>query len=465
MAIGSLDVLAIALYFIFLLFFAYLTRRNRSFSEFAIAKHSVPATLIFASLATTIVGPGFSIGFTSKSWANGYLYYYMVLPYALQVVLVGTFVAPKLAQYRDSRSLGEVMRTKYGKLTQVLSGLISAGLCVGFSAVMGKVGGSTLHDVTGWSLGLCIAVMTAVTALITFSGGLRATIATEALQFSLKAIVVPILVLIAVFSLPADMSSIADKANELTNNAYKQLSTWQIVGICISFMLGEALIPPYTNRALAAKTSDASRDGFIMAGLFCAVWLGMVAFLGIVAHSYLPPSTVGDNVLLEIGRKLLPQGIFGLLLATMIALIMSSQESVLNSAAVSFTSDVLAPLIKLSERMALIVAKSATLVLAALAAYAAQYSPSIIDGLLLLYAIWAPSILVPLVLGLFVQKTRPMAGVLSIVVGGGSSILWQQFAVSPNGPPAILVGLSLALGSYGLGHVAGRPIQQSEFDR
>jgi solute:Na+ symporter, SSS family len=462
MNMAPADLAVISLYFCFLLIFAYLTRRNRTFNEFAVAKHAIPATLVFASLATTIVGPGFSIGFTSKAWGTGYLYYYLVLPYALQVVLVGIFIAPKFTRFRDCRSLGDVMFKKYDTLAQLLTGIISVGLCTGFSAVMGKIGGSTLSEITGWPVATSITLMTGTTALVTFSGGLRATVATEALQFALKTAVLPLLVFFAVVHAPQSLTSIDHRAHELAQTGFNQLNFWQLLGISLSFMLGEALIPPYANRALAAKDTSASRTGFVLAGLFCIVWLAMVSFLGVAAHSYLPASTPGDNVFVDIGRTLLPEGVFGLLLATVIALVMSSQESVLNSAAVAFTSDIISPFAKISEKTALWAAKAATLLCAAVSIYSAQFAPSIIDGLLLLYSIWAPTILIPLILGLYLRRTRPLAGCLSIVAGGATSILWQYAPSNLKDIPPILVGLLAASVAYALGHICGSPRHDRE---
>src|SRR5450759_4533207 len=154
--------------------------------------------MVFASMAATIIGPGFSVGFTAKGWGTGYLFYYLVLAYAVQVVVVGLYFAPKLSQRRDCSSLGDVMRKNYGATAQLLTGVVSVGLCIGFTAVMCKVGGSILHVVTGWPLLVCFALVTGITALVTFSGGVRATIATEGLQFSVKSIAVSVLLLLAV---------------------------------------------------------------------------------------------------------------------------------------------------------------------------------------------------------------------------------------------------------------------------
>lgn len=463
MALTFADLVCIGVYFVLLLGLAYLTRRTKTFQEFSIGKHSIPAIMIFASLAATIVGPGFSVGFTAKSWTSGYLYYYLVLGYALQVVLVGLFLAPRLSEHRDCQSIGDVMRKKYGRITQLLTGIVSVGLCIGFTAVMGKVGGATLQAVTGWPLPICLVLVTGTTALVTFSGGVRATIATEGMQFALMSIVIGVAALIAVAASPESFEATAHRADELTRQSAANISTWQLVGIFLSFTLGEALIPPYANRALAAKGPAGSKAGFVMAGLFCVVWLGMVAFLGVIAHSLLPAGTPADDVFVLIGRQVLPAGLFGLLLAAIIAIVMSSQESVLNSSAVAFVRDIVSVWKAPSQKMALLLAKASTLIFAAIAIYAAQFAQSIIDGLLILYSIWAPTILIPLIAGLYIRETRPLAGWLSILAGGSASLLWQVWFAEPHGIPAILVGLSTAIIAYLLGHIVGRiPVLQPQ---
>ncbi len=241
----------------------------------------------------------------------------------------------------------------------------------------------------------------------------------------------------------------------MTQQGFGGLNGWQIFGIVLSFMVGECLIPPYANRALAAKTENASKTGFIAAGVFCALWLAMVALLGVVAHGYLPPGTSGDDVFITLAQRVLPVGLFGLLLAAVIAIVMASQESVLNSGAVAFVRDIVGVVYTPSERVALFLAKVSTLAFAAAAVYAAQFAPSIIDGLLVLYSIWAPTVLLPLILALYLRDTKPAAGILSILAGGATSLVWQTLLHEPYGVPAILIGLFAAALGYLIGQMAG----------
>jgi SSS family solute:Na+ symporter len=457
MTLHFLDLAAVAGYFVLMGVLGFLTRRTKTFSEFAVGGRSIPATMIFASLAATIVGPGFSVGITNKSWSQGFLFYYLTVAFSIQILLTGLLFAPRLAQERDCNTLGDVMRKRYGRFTQLLTGILSVGLCIGFTAVMGKIGGSMLNAITGWPMAVCLVVVTGTTALLTFAGGLRATIATEGVQFSLKAIIVPVMLLMAVAKSPASMGELSEKASSLTATAFQGMTVWQLIGIAVSFAFGEILIPPYANRALAAKSVSASKTGFLFAGVFVIVWLAIVAALGVVAHEIIPADTKSDDVFLSLGRAVLPAGIFGLLLAAIIAIVMSSQESVLNSAAVAFVRDIIGVFASTGEKTTLLMAKGGTIAIAAAAIVAAHFSPSIIEGLLLLYSIWAPTILVALIAGLYVRQTRPLASWLSILGGAAVSLGWQ-FAKEPGGVPAILVGLGASLILYGIGHVVGRPI-------
>lgn len=447
----SPDLFAISGYCIILLLLGYLTRRNKTFAEFALGQHALPTLMIFASLAATIVGPGFSIGFTEKGYTTGFLFFFLCLSYPLQTIMSGLFLAPRLTRQRDCATLGDVMNKSYGKLTQFLTGIISVGLLIGFTAIMGKIGGTMLHAVTEWPLLLCYTLVTGSTALLTFTGGVRATVATEAFQFSLFSSVVPVLVLVAFWNNPTPLAEISAKAWALTSSGFYATSTPVLLGIVVSFFLGEMLLPPYANRALAAQSDKSASSGFVLAGLYTVVWLGVVCVLGVLAQTALPVGTAPADAFLAMGKLFLPAGLYGLLLAAILAIIISSQEAVLNSGAVSFVKDIIGPIDAPTEKRALLLGKGATLVMAALAVYVAQFAPSIIDGLLILYSLWVPTIIVPLIGALYGWRVTPASGWLSILLGGGTSLVWQVQLHEPAGFPAILVGLGASLIGFFLG--------------
>lgn len=457
MSVTRLDLAAVALYFVVIGIYGYYTRRSRTFGDYAVGRHAIPAMMVFASLAAAIIGPGFSVGSSGKAYDQGFLFYLLCLPYAFQTIVVGIFVAPRLTMHRDCNTLGDVMRKSYGPVAQVLTGIISIGMLVGFTAVIGRIGAAMLSEVTDWPLGVCLVAVTGTTALLTFTGGVRATVATEAVQFVLFSIIVPIMLWIALTRSQLDFGELSQRAGELTAQGISTSSAIQMFGVGVSFMLGEALLPTYVNRALAATSPSGSRAGFVMSGTYVIVWLAIVAAIGIVARDLLPQGTAPDSVFVSLAQHVLPAGVYGLILAALIAIVMSSQEATLNSASVSLVRDIAPWLSKLDDRASLKLAKVVTLALAALAIVIAQYSPSIIEGLLILYSVWAPTILLPLIVALFSKAPRPLAGCLAIICGGVTSVVWQTALHEPAGVPAILVGLSAAALAFIVGHVAGAP--------
>jgi Na+/proline symporter len=141
---------------------------------------------------------------------------------------------------------------------------------------------------------------------------------------------------------------------------------------------------------------------------------------------------------------------------------MSSLDSLLNAGAVAFTQDIAKPFVKLPDPDALNMGRAATIVIAAVAAAGAVAVPTIISGLLTCYAIWAPAIPPTLIIGLWIKRPRPLAGILSMSVGTGAAIMlwivlwlllrfvWPCEIEIP--PLVVLPALGAALAAYGLGH-------------
>ena len=451
MIINKLDVIAIAIYFVSLVVFGIFVRRVKGFEDYSLGRRMVPSSMVFASLAATYIGPGFSVGLTGKGFLAGYLFYLLPLAFVVQTLIVGKWIAPRLHEFSKCHTVGDIIGERYGRFAQFLAGIISVGLCIGFSAVMAKVGGIILSQTTGIELFWAIALVTGTGVLYTYTGGLKSVIATEAFQFSIFAIALPIVVFFCISQPEFNFQSASVKAIELTSGALSTFSSIQIFGIALSFLLGEALIPPYTNRALASCSAAVSSKGFLAAGLFGVIWLGVVVGLGIIGAVLLPSNTSQDEVFMKLVISYVPHGLIGIVLIALVAIVMSSQESVLNAGAVAFTRDITAVFKRLTDTQSLTISRIYTVVVGVLATIFAFYAPSIIDGLLILYSIWAPTILLPLVSGLFIKETRHASGWLSIILGGGISLIWRMVLGEPFGVPSIIAGLVAA----GFGYIAG----------
>ena len=114
--------------------------------------------------------------------------------------------------------------------------------------------------------------------------------------------------------------------------------------------------------------------------------------------------------------------------------------------------DIVNPIVQISEKESMTIGRVGTLLIAIIGALSAGWLPGIIESLLIIYSIWAPTVLVPFVLGLIIKRPKPHAGWLSIITGGSTSIIWQTILNLPYGIPAILPGLGASLFAYFLAH-------------
>jgi len=446
-------VAVVVTYVAVLTFVAVRARAAREFAEFSLARRALPLALVFGSLAATYVGPVFSIGFVGRGFKSGLLFLGLGLAYAAQNILVGLFVAPRLRRLKGCHTLGDAIGQKYDPKCQVLAGIISVGLCAGFAAVMAKAGGDVLRSIFGLPHWSSVIVVVGVTALYTTFGGLRASVITDAFQFSAFAILLPLmLLLVLMFHLNGSAAAFVEEASTATTAGFDSTSPIKILGLVAAFLLGETLIPPYANRALASKTTGVSRNGFVLAGLFSIVWFMVMIALGIAARSIIQGDIEEDKVLLKLVESTMPAAGYALLMVVLISIIMSSLDSLLNAGAVAFTQDIVKPFAKVPDSTALNIGRCATIVIALTAAAGAVAVESIIDGLLICYTIWAPAILPVLIIGLWVKRPRPLAGILSMGIGTLVAIMFQFVFPSATEVPAIIPALGAALLAYILGH-------------
>lgn len=458
-------VIIVSAYGALLTWVALRARAARQFSDFSLAGRSLPLPLVFGSLAATYVGPAFSMGFVGFGFRSGYLYLGIGLALAVQNILVGWLLAPRLRDLEGCHTLGDVMGQKYNRSCQVLAGLISVGFCAGFAGVMIKAGGQLVANATALPLWSAVIIVGGITTLYTTFGGLRASVVTDAFQFLVFTILLPVVLLLLFFH-AGRAGAFAEKAKELTMVGWAEMSVLKLIGLIAAFLLGETLLPPYANRALASKSTQVSRYGFMFAGCFSMLWFVVMVALGIVAAMRptlvnaisalpLPAKAQNEAVLMALVENSLPRVFYTLLLVVLISIIMSSLDSLLNAGAVAFTEDVVKPLKSLSDNQALMFGRCATILIAAGAAAAALSLPGIIDGLLICYNTWAPAILPALILGLWLKRPLPAAGMLSMITGTTVAIIFQ-FLSPYTEVPGIPISLGAALLAYGLGWMVGK---------
>ncbi len=176
-----------------------------------------------------------------------------------------------------------------------------------------------------------------------------------------------------------------------------------------------------TQRILGAKNIEEARWGAVLGGFLKLIPLFTMVIPGVVAIQLFPNLENGDLVYPTLIKELLPTGLLGLVVAGLIAAIMSSVDSTLNSASTLVVHDFLiTPKRQYSSSQTMFMSRASTLVFMIVAAL---WAPFIGDfGGLYFYlqqafAILVPPVVVIYVMGLFTSRGCGETGFYTLLFG------------------------------------------------
>lgn len=420
------DYLGVAVYFALLFYIGFRSVKQVNDSDdFAVAGNRITWPILFATLAASFLGGGASMGRAGQSFIEGYAFMFAASGFPIAVVLSGLFIAPRLKQYTGAHTVGDVVEHHYGAGARLFTGLFSLIFCVGILGAQALAVGTVFNTILGVSTttGIIIGMVT-VLFYSTF-GGIWAVIQTDVVQFVMLAVFLPLTMLIGVHEV-GGASELMNRLPDIQFSIFGSYSVGAFVSLFFAFLLGETLVPPYTQRALAAPDSRNAKIGYTIAGVFGFLFYFVSATIGLLAKVLFPDITP-DEALPTLIKMVMPVGLIGLVLASLLAVVMSTADSYLNSSAVVFVHDIYERFIQpdVSERKRLWLERGANLAIGIGAIVFALYASSIVDALLLSYSLWAPTVLLPFVIAVMWKVFSRRAGLLAMLIGALATGLWK----------------------------------------
>ncbi|XP_064112961.1 sodium/mannose cotransporter SLC5A10-like [Macrobrachium nipponense] len=390
--IGWPDGLVIIAYFVFVLavgLWSSYKSKNASVSGYFLASRNMHWIPVGASLFASNIGSGHFIGLAGSGAASGIavagyeqsaVYILMLLGWLFVPVYMssGVYTMP---EYLRERFGGQRIRVYLAFLALLLYIFtkISADLYAGALFIQLALNKTS----EGW-LYISIVLLLAIAALFTIAGGLTAVVWTDFVQTILMVIGAFILMgksfaAVGGFQNLVDKYPYAmatyrafDESNKTCNRPpsdYMSLIrtitpgasdypwTGMVFGLAINSIWYWCTDQVIVQRTLASKNMSHAKAGCILASYLKFLPLWLLVFPGMAAR-VLFPETVGcsapdvcksicnkasgcsDIAYVELVLNLLPTGLSGLMLAVMMAALMSSLTSIFNSASTIFTIDV-----------------------------------------------------------------------------------------------------------------------------
>lgn len=424
-------------------------RHIHTLSDYAVAGRSYGAIVIFATLAASFIGGGFSMGNAERVFRVGIVNIIALWGFSLKEILVARYIAPRMTRYAQAISVGDIMEVHYGTTAKVFAGIFGFILCAGILGAQVGAIGYVFHLFLGLDRLWGILLGCGIVIVYATIGGMRAVIWTDVIQFATLAVGIPLTLYFGVReagglaaireALPAGHLAVPTQPAALV----------ALGSLFLTFLLGETLVPPYAQRLLIGRDVKQVSRGTLYSALFSVPFFAITGLIGIVALALEP--TLDPNLAMPyVIQRALPPVLQGVVIAAMIAIIMSSADSFLNAAAISFTNDVVGPLRRtpLSARMQLGLARLATLAVGVLAVVFAVSIESVLGILIYAYNFWAPTILVPLalaILGVPVSRRRFLAGAAAGIV---AAIVWSYGLGKPWDIDGLVVGVFANLTAF-----------------
>ena len=423
------------------------------------AGRNAPWILIFATLGATVMGGGASIGAVSKTYEWGMLMVVVSTGVFLQFIFSGLVVAPQFRRWKlytvagyFGRRFDEKTRTLALVLSLVFSLFIIAAQMAAFGSVLSTLFPDLADDQTMimWS----IVIGSLMVVIYSTAGGILAVIHTDIYQF----VVLFVGFSITLFGIAPDLIAKWGQVKESVPPEFFSLEGGKgwlfMVTTFLAFLLGETFGPAYVTRFVIGKNIQHTRWGIAGVGIFLTFTFPiMIYFIALYARIEFP-AIAAQQALPSVVQHLHNPVIAGLIIAALLSAVMSSADSALNSTTAIFTKDIFQHHLGWTDRgdgRQLKLARKLTVVLGLMSGAIAVLFPDIIGLLLFTYHIWAPGVIVPIVVGTLMREKSPQLSTqvfITMLVAVVSTLAYRLTDFRDTFDPAVF-GVLVATATFG----------------
>ena len=422
-----IDLVIVVLYLVVTLAIGIFAGRNvKSMKDFSVSSKIFPTSVLVSTIFATWMGADDLIGVSERIYSVGLAFFVIVLGQTLSLFFQAYVVAPKVLRgFSDKISIGEIMGDLYGKPGQVISGIANVLFSVGYIAIQVKAIGCICNLFLGIPEFYGIIIGSFI--IITYSsfGGIRSVVFTDVLQFGVLIIGIPLMANVAL----GEVGGWEYLVNNLPPK-YTELTTYE--GSFILFLAYFAycsfpdFCPELVQRVLMAKDEKQATRSLAVSGILYIPFYAVVALIALCAILMFPnidPNSAFLNVL----DYSLPTVVKGIAISGVLAVIMSTADSLLNVASIAATRDVFAVLCpsKMNDRLELMLGRTVTVLLGLISIYVATMFYSMVDFGLFFSNFWTPAVVAPMFLYLFNLKTDIKTYLIGMSVGFISIVIFR----------------------------------------
>ncbi|WP_342596197.1 sodium:solute symporter family protein [Salinicola lusitanus] len=423
----------------------YFSRRKvHDDTDFIVAGRSLSTLVLTATLLATFVGSGSIVGGASFVFQHGpgaAIFFFAGTPIAALVVYF--LLAQKMRRSRATTIPG-LIEERFGSTARSIASLIILLAYVGIVSYQFTGAGQALNLAFGLPVWQGVVIAALVMIGLATMGGLVSVAYTD----YLSAIIIFGSMLIALPLVLTRLGGLGDMMDALPathQTLLGGLTPWQALGYFLPLfllILGDQNLFQRFAAARDPATAKKAAMGLVIASIVCTSLITLLVCATRVMYPDITPSTA----MMTLAQQGLPTVVGGLLLASLVALLLTTGNSYLLSASASLTQDILGGLLRLNipAGKALLVNRLTVVGLGILAWVLGAFFPSVLAMQMYSYGMYGAAITPVFLAALLWPRATPAGALAAMIVGGVMTLVWEIALGKPMGWNSVLVAMPLA---------------------
>ncbi len=342
------------------------------------------------------------------------------LPYYVAALLFALFLAKK-ARRTEFITIPDRLRQCYGSGVAALGALVVAvwTLPIAYILILGVLGESFF----GWSKIAGIVIGTILVTIYAYIGGFRSLARADRWHFVFMYLGFAVM-FIALVSQYGGVDFLRAKlpATHFTwhgGNAMSFVAVWYVIA------LATLVEPSFYQSCYAAKDEKTARRGILVSIAFWFVFDFLTTSCGLYARALLDPNIDPIASYPLLGQKVLPVGLLGIFVVSLLATVISTADSYLFISASTIGKDLIAARNSLDEAAANQFTRYFLLIAALITIMITAFFDSVVTVWHAFGSIGTPILLVPLVSTFIGRRLMsPRSCLISMIVSGVTATLW-----------------------------------------
>jgi len=459
--LATIDIAIVILYLAGLLVLGcFLGRKQKTDRDYFLGGRSLRWWMVGISMVVSDIGALELVGVAGSAYVVGMSVANFDWIGCVPAMIVAAFVFIPFYWRSGVFTVPEYLGRRYNNAVRALVAVLWGLFMVANLGIFLWTAAITLNQLVGWPIYVSILVTAFVIGFYTFTGGLKAVVFTDTIQYfimvlgSILIVIIGLTRLGGIEGLVSTVAEIGGSERERFFNLILPADTvhpfsWSAVLFGLAFVLSPAYWignQAIVQRNLGTASERDSKKSVILAAFLKLSIPFLIVIPGILGFALFPDLEKGDNIFPTLLRNLLPPGLAGLVFAGFLAALMSSVDSYLNSASTLWTMDIYRNFIyrQASPEHLFRVGKMLTVVFIVLAVFLSPLTDrfkGIFSAMQTLLSVFQGPTFAILLLGMIWKRANAPGAIAGLIVGvtTSSTLFWIKDEIFQAADPFLYI--------------------------